>query len=431
MPNPANARIAGKNVSQLERLNVRQEMYREGSPVRSEADIGVQYVSEAADLSGDLDGSVIYFITTSIDMGDQSITVPAGGLNIRGHTFDISKLTTYEDSHTLFVSPSGGSGNLLMTGLAIEVTGTSSQVYDLTAATGSEAVEIADLNYNDCTSLGELTDFRQGLETNTGRFGGTPELTFSGAWDGFRATTAIVRNIDNISALFKTGAGLSFSGRFITDINCDLPANGALIDFSPSEFDSNEGLVLNKCFVTRDGDIDSSDTTIYPNIDNTSVKSNWDDNIGVPNTKKYSKGVCTAEVTTTVSATSTFYPLAGAITIETSSHFDEPSNGQYRLLTGNGAYTMSGDLTLDSNANDQIVVRVTKSTDGGSTFPSEINRVLRTINNLSGPRDVAFVPLNFIATLKAGDRIRIEVSNETGTNNITQELDSYFIVTEI
>ena len=106
-----------------------------------------------------------------------------------------------------------------------------------------------------------------------------------------------------------------------------------------------------------------------------------------------------------------------------------PTNGQFRLLSGNGSYQFSGDLTIDGSPNNVIDIRVTKSTDGGSTFPTEIFHVSRQVNSLVGSRDVAFFPLNFIDNLVDSDIVRLEIENKTSTSNVTVELDSYFIVT--
>ena len=75
-------------------------------------------------------------------------------------------------------------GNVFFQDLSLEVTGTASQVFDLTNSSGFSAVELVRVNFNNCTAIGELNGYRQGLETNTGRFGGTPELTLSGTWLG-------------------------------------------------------------------------------------------------------------------------------------------------------------------------------------------------------------------------------------------------------
>lgn len=387
--------------------------------------------TQAEDFNGDLRSDVIYIVPEIIDLRGFIIDVPVDGLTIFGYNFDTCKLICSEDQYTMFHSLAGGSGNLLLSNLSIEVTGSGSKVFDVFGATGNEALEITRVNYNNCVSLGEISDYRQLLEDGTGRFGGSPDLTFSGAWNGARITTSITRNVDDGTTIFKEGTGLTFSGRFITDMNCDLKATGAFFDFQDSNITNDESLLVQGAYITRNGVLNTSDTTLTPNINETSVKSNWAGNTGIGNTQKYIKGECTAEAVTTISAVDTYYPLNGTVTKTDAVQFDSPANGQYRLLTGNGRYQITGDITLASTANNQLDIRVTKSTDGGSTFPTQINHIGRQVNNLSGARDVAFMPINFIADLSKNDILRLEVENKTGTNDITQELGSYLIVTEV
>jgi hypothetical protein len=388
-------------------------------------------VKEAADLAGTLSSTVIYFIDGIIDMGSQSIEVPAGGLSLAGHNFDVSQLISSQAAYTMFTSPVGGSGNFVCKDLGITTSGAGSQVFNITDVTGFNAIEMARVNFNNCSSLGTITDYRQGLEDGNGRFGGTPELTLAGSWSGWRATTCIVRGMNNITSLFKTGVGLSFSGRFITDMNCDLPAVGAFIDFANTAFVNDESLVLSGTYITRQGVINASDTTIYPNIDHTDVQSRWSDNTGLPNTNKYLEARCTTEAVTTVSAVNTYYVAAGTYTVNTATQFDMPANGEYRLLTGNGSYFITGDFSVDGPSNAEVDIRVTKSTDGGVTWPTEINHMKRIVNNLSGGRDVAFFAISFVAELNKNDRVRIELENKSNTGNLTVEEDSYFIITEV
>ena len=196
-------------------------------------------VTQPADLAGVLDSTKEYFIDGIIDMGTQSIEIPAGGLYIKGYNFDISGLVSTEPNFTLFTSPVGGSGNLLMADCFIDISGTNSQVYDIVSNTGFEAVEVGRINYNNCTSLGTIDNYRQGLEDGTGRFGGSPSLTLKGNWlGGYRATTTIVRSLSAsmTEPLFKAGAAFVMQSRFHTDINCDLPALAALFDFDAVNF---------------------------------------------------------------------------------------------------------------------------------------------------------------------------------------------------
>ena len=385
-------------------------------------------VTQASDLQGGLDSTKIYRVTRPVDMTGVTVFVPEGGLNIEGYNFNVSGLFTTNDGDILFQSDTGGSGDVVMRNMYVSASGAGAQVFDLTGLTGNEAIEMTAVNFINCTSRGEIDNYRQGLESGCGYFGATPELTLTGAWDGYRLGTLIVRNLDDMTSLFQAGTGLEFSGRFITDMNVDLPSVGALFDFAPANFVNDETLIIEGALVTRSGVIDPSDATIYPNIDHRSVKSNWSDNTGLPNTRKYIKGICSAEVLTTISAPDTYTPLLGTITIANASHFDEPANGEYRLLTGTSDVNVIGDITIDGTNGDTIDLRVTKSTDDGATFPTEVNHVRRVINNLAGPDDVAFFTINFIASMNKNDRLRIEVENKTSSDDVTQVEDSFLIV---
>ena len=389
-------------------------------------------VKQASDLSGTLDSTITYFIDGIVDMGSQSIEVPAGGLSISGATFDVSQLISSAGAYTMFTSPVGGSGNLVLKDLAVSTSGAGSSVFGLTDTNGLSSIEIKVVNFNDCTSLGYLDGYRQGLESGTGRFGGTPELEFRNTWiGGYRTETTIARAMGSFTSLFKAGTGFTFDGRVILGMNCDLPTSGAFFDFAPANITNDESLQIANARITRNGVLDSSDTTTHPNIDHTNVKSLWSNNTGIPNTTKYIKASVITEVETTISAVDTYYPLLGTFNVETSSHLSMPSNGEFELLSGNGSYQIVGDLVIEGGTNDVLDVRVTKSTDGGITYPEEITHIRRQVNALVGGRDVAFFPLNLIATLRDGDRVRLEIENQSGITNVTAEIDSYFIITGI
>ena len=129
----------------------------------------------ASTLGGTIDSTKVYFLDGAVDFTGTglNIEVPAGGINIKGSTFDVSKIICSDAAYTLFTSAIGGSGDVLGVDYAVEVTGAGSQVYNLTDATGFNAFEFTRINYNNCTSLGEINGYRQGLESGTGRFGGT------------------------------------------------------------------------------------------------------------------------------------------------------------------------------------------------------------------------------------------------------------------
>ena len=387
-------------------------------------------VTRAADLAGTIDPTKVYFIDGVIDLLGTSIEVPASGLTIKGTGFNTSKLIDSSAGYVMFTSPVGGSGDLILEDIAIEVTGTGSSVFGLTAATGNEAVEIKGVNYNGCTSLGYLDDYRHLLETETGRFGGSPELEFRNDWNVARFDTTIVRNVTLSTALFKAGTGLAFSGRFITNINVDLPATGALLDFAPANITNDESLKFEGAFVTRLGVADASDTTIIPNIDETSVKSLWRNNVGLRNTNKYIQARISTEVATAIAAADTYYPLAGTYTVSDSSHFSLVSNGIFELLSGSGRYNIILNYTLQGTADDSFAIQCEKSTDGGATW-TPVDHKIAKIQNLVGGVDVGALGSNFNTNLDKGDRLRLQIENYTAARNITALIDSSISIAEM
>ena len=388
-------------------------------------------VTKAADLSGTLDSTVEYFIDGSIDMGSQQITVPAGGLSLRGYNFDISKLTSTAASYTMFISPGGGSGNLLGQDFAIEVTGASSQVYDLAALTGNEAIEFNRVNYNNCTSLGEIDNYRQGLETGTGRFGGQPSLTLTGAWaGGYFIDTSIVRGLDSgmTGALFEAGTAFVMQSRFRSNANIDLPANAAFFDFAAVDFPNPSTLQIDSAIITRNGVSDATDSNLTPNIAASNLSCSWMGNQGLENTFVGGQGVTSVEVATTISIAGTFVDLAGTVVASDLQHFDSPSNGQLRHLgTTPVDYQLSGQVILSTSANDEVDLKVVIFRSATTSF-EDGKTTRRVINNLQGGRNVAYYGLVDNITLNQNDYVKLQVANVNATNNITSELDSYFLV---
>lgn len=394
-------------------------------------------VTQASDLSGTLDSSKAYLLDGVIDMGSQSITVPTGGLTILGQSFDISGLTSSEDNYTLFVSESIaiGSGNLLMADIDISVTGTSSKVYELYDATGFNAIEMARVNYTDCTSLGDLYEYRQGLEEGTGRFGGSPSLTLHGIWlGGYRITTSIVRSLAGTMTepLFNEGTLFQMNSRFLSDINCDLPSLAAFHDFSPSNFPNPGTVQLQGCEITRDGAYDADDSNLTPNMDRGDLCSYWKRNNGLPNTFVGGTTSITSEELTVISAGSTYYDLEGIFTGTGLEHFSASADGNLTHL-GNSPreFEVTSNLVLESAQNNQLTVRFRKWDNSASAFVDlDYTAQTRQVNNLSGARDVAYFTLLVGVTLDQNDYLQLQVKNNSGNSDVTAELSSFFRIQE-
>ena len=394
-------------------------------------------VKQASDLAGTLDSTKAYVLDGIIDMGAQSITVPTGGLTILGQSFDISGLTSSENNYILFVSESIaiGSGNLLMADIDLSVTGTSSKVYELYDATGFNAIEMARVNYTDCTSLGDLYDYRQGLEDGTGRFGGTPNLTLHGLWrGGFRITTSIVRSLDAgmTGALFQSGTLFQMDSRFLSDINCDLPASAALLDFAPVDFPNPVTVQLGGCEITRDGVYNAEDSNLIPNMDRGDLSAYWKRNNGLPNTFVGATTSITSEELTTISAGSTYYDLEGVFTGRGAQHFSTSADGKVTHLGNNPReFEVTGNLVLESTQNDSLTIRFRK---WDASVPGWVDldytEQTRVVNNLQGGRHVAYFTLLVGVTLDQNDYLQLQVRNNSGNADVTAELSSFYRIQE-
>jgi len=391
-------------------------------------------VKQASDF-GVIDSTKEYFLDGIIDFTGTglSIEVPSGGIYITGYNFDTSGIKCTDAAFTLFSSPIGGSGNLLFKDFLIDIQGTGSQVYNLVGDTGFEAIEIDRINFNNCTSLGTVSTYRQGLETGTGRFGGTPELTLAGTWvGGYFIDTSIIRSLSNSAfSIYKAGAGFVMGSRFRSNQNIDLPALANFLDFAPANFTNPSTLQLEQCLITRNGVFDANDSNLTPNISASDLQSAWTGNTGLPNTFEGGSIGVTTTTTTTISVAGTFVDLEATLwTTSDLQHFDNPSGNQLRHL-GNSPreYKIIANFTLESNANNELTFRITKWDDSASSFSTVLDQV-RPVNNLQGGRDVAFFNVNINTELDQNDFIKLEVANNGATNNITAEADSYYVIEE-
>lgn len=385
-------------------------------------------VTQASDLSGALDSTKQYFLDGIIDMGSQSIEIPQGGLTITGYSFDLSKLISSAAAYTMFTSPAGGSGNVLGMDYAIEVTGAGSQVYDLVSDTGFEAFEFTRINYNDCSSLGSIDNYRQGLEIGTGRFGGKPQLTLVGTWvGGYFIDTSIVRSlVDGAYSLFSAGAGFVMSSRFRSNQNIDLPANASFLDFAALNFVNPSTLQLDGCLITRDGVFDATDANILPNVAASDLISEWMGNNGIDNTFVGGEAIVSTEALTTIVSDGVYVDLAGTFTASGLQHFDSPVDGQLRHLGDSPReYQVGGQIVLDGSANDIVALRAVVFRSAGTTFENQKVQT-RVINNLAGGRNVGYYVYFDNITLNKNDYVKLQVANIGATNNVTAELDSSF-----
>jgi len=380
-------------------------------------------------LGGAIDSTKEYFIDGIVDIGTTQITIPSTGITLKGYNFDLSALTSSENSYTMFISEVGGSGNVLGADYYISVTGTASKVYDIVSLTGNEAFEFSKVNYIDCTSLGVIDNYRQGLEVGSGRFGGSPSLELKGAWlGGFRVSTSIVRGLSAgmTEPLFKAGTGFTMGSRFLTDINVDLPTSAAFLDFSDTNFPIASSLELRDVLITRNGATVPTDTNLTPNIEASNLSCSWKDNNGIPNTFVGGISTISTEIETALSGGNPS-PILGTFTNTDLQHFDSPSNGQLRHLGNNPKeYTVNFDFVLEGGASDEYKIELVLN-DGSDTV---IYQQTRVIANSQGGRDVTYFTGFANAILNQNEYLFWQVTNITDNTNCTLELSSSYSVKE-
>ena len=243
-------------------------------------------------ICGVIDPTKEYFLSGIIDLGHKQIKVPVEGMDIRGYSANTSGLVSSENSYSMIISRTDDlgvnlkSGDLTISNISIEVSGTNSKVYDLYDVDGSHKVEVNNVKYNNCTSLGNLYDYNRGSESGTGRYGGSPSLTLHGDLsDGYRLSNSFAKGMSNTTTapLFKAGTLFEVDSRFLIDMDVDLGSLQPLLDFAPSNFTENNSLQLMNLWLTRVGVINAADTNITPNISSTDSESSWVNNNGVNN----------------------------------------------------------------------------------------------------------------------------------------------------
>ena len=386
-------------------------------------------------IGGVIDSSKQYLLDGIIDMGTTQITVPPTGMTIKGLSFDISGLTSSADNYTMFVSESIaiGSGNLLGQDYYIEVSGVNSKVYEIYDANGFNAFDFQRVNYINCTSLGDIYDYRQGLEEGTGRFGGSPSLTLHGLWrGGYRVTTSIVRSMSDTTTepLFKAGTLFQMNSRFLTDMNVDLGTLQPFLDFAPANFPNPSTLQIKGAIFSRDGVSNASDSNIFPNISPADLASDWDNNIGVNNTFIGGRAFVDSENLTNIVSGSTWYTLNAVWGSNNLQHFDSPSGGQLRHL-GNDPreFKITVNFIIESVENNDVGIRLRRWDNSASSFV-EFNERARQINSFVGGRDSGFYNFSFNTVMDKDDYVYFQVRNNSGNANITLENGSDWIIEE-
>ena len=246
-------------------------------------------VRQASDFDQPLKDGFNYFLDGVIDLTGSGVSlqpVNDGVSSISGYDFRTSGLICDDDNYTLFENDDSSAGILIINNFYIQTSGTSSQVYDIEAHTGSEEIVLQNILYLNCTSLGTISGYAQALEQDTFRVGGTPELTLDGSWSNgyFIDNSLALQLTDGNYFIYKAGPSFTMSSRFRSNQNIELGSNIGFLDFSKSNFTNDNLLQLTDCIISRNGAFDPEDSTILPNISAAAAETLFTNCVGIQNT---------------------------------------------------------------------------------------------------------------------------------------------------
>lgn len=385
-------------------------------------------VKQASDLLN-IDSTKNYMIDGVIDMGNQSIEIPEGGISISGlnGARDTAILTSSEDNYTMFTSPSGGySGNVVLESCTIDLTGVSAQVFDLDNDDNSGALDITGVNFGvspttTTLTMGELSNYRQLLLNGVGFIFIDDGLIFNGSWTGVAVTTTIVVGFPG-ATLFKEGVGFTINN-IRSDINfLSTQSNSILFDFDEANITSKGGFSLTNARTNADNAV--------PNITGSSSYARFRNCGGIRNTYVGGQWSITTAATTIISSANTPVKMAGTTTYTDLQWFTQSTDNAF-VYDGdqNIEVEVKGVLSLSGGNNDQVNVFFRKWDDSASSYIDAPKSQATLNGGLLGSRAEGIPFLGYF-TLENNDRIEVWIENISDSSNVQAELGGLVSINE-
>ena len=388
----------------------------------------IDYITEASQLSGELDSTKLYFIDGQIDMGTTSIVVPEGGLNIRGHGFGISGLYSTEDNFSLFVTNGVTySGDLFITDMDIRISGVGSDVFALDNLENFNACEWNTVNFIACTSLGDIKDYRQGLGRNVAWISCKDGLTMTGAWaGGFAILDSIVVGAPMTGILFRAGTDLLIGGSFRSNINIlgIGTAGGYFTDFAPVNFVLDGGFSL-------DNVRGPNAVTNTPNMPPSNTKARIKNCVGIPNT--YVGGALAPDADSIVEFTAqdVNVQITGPFTLEEEYWFSKANiNGIQSDSTQTLEVVATGTMSFSGQSNDEMAVQLRKWDNSAGAYINIGPEYLTTLNGGKLGTRAENVSFSATTSMDQNDRIEVWIKNVSDTVDISVLAGGQFKVFE-
>ena len=380
---------------------------------------------DAGILDTDLDSTKLYIVDGALNITGYHIEIPVAGLQMAGWGFDISSITKTDINEAMFQCPVGGCGDLLLDDMGLTTSGTGGSVFAICDNDGTHAIEMNRVNFNGCTSLGFIEDYRQGLETGTGRFGGTPSLEFRGTWGGgYFIQTSIVRGVtDTTFSLFKCAVGQTFASRFAGNPNIFIPANATIYELTASNLLGDELFQL-------DGANFQGTGTIFDGIDETIPEVRITNTKGTPNTYVGGFWICSSAVATTFGppVAGTFLKCAGTTTESDLTWFTGPGDNDLTVNTTTPLEVTALFTGSFNGGNNKLIIIKFRIWDDSASSYVDDGQTTFTTNGTGRFESVTLISPRL--SLEEGDRVELWITNVTDTTSITMEVNSALQIRE-
>ncbi len=404
-------------------VSVANEIYRDGNYISPQTII---IARTAKDIPLNPSGDTACVIDGVIDMGDKEITVSESGVEFIGNGDNLSKLFSSSNNYTMFKKGSGYSGDFIIggSGLSIEVTGTSSKVFDLDNEENSNIIDIEHVKFKDCTSLGTTSNYRELLNINIEWENCTDGLEVDGVWsNGCDVLSSRTNSLPASCTLFKAGASLDIQGSFVSDLDAiSVNAATTLFDFAPSDFSLDGGFRLDNFRTTA--------TNPTPNFPHESVKAYFTKCKGLENTYPGGEWDVSSEVATALSGESTgvFLKAAGTTTYSNLSWFTGAASNAMTLAVDDIVdFQIIGSMSFSGSNNHVLSIKLRQWDDSAGSYIDLGTPFNITLN--SGGRAESVSIMGF-AALEKDDRIEVWIADTTSPADATMLLNGTLLVTE-
>lgn len=381
-------------------------------------------------LGGVIDSTIAYVPDGIIDMGAIQITIPNDGITIVGIAQNISGLISSENNYTMFIDGGGGvnySGNVFLSRMTITTSGTSSKPFDLDNNGNGGAVELVDFSFLNCSDLGELTAYRQGLTLNFATIRCTGGFTLSGTWaGGFAPLTSIIvsAGVNFTGTFLKEGTNLVINGSIRSDMNAlQIHSTGEFCDFQPSNITNDAEFLMNGVRV-------NPDSTAFPNMPPTTVKALFTNCVGTPNTYVGGSMTITVSDVTSGITQNVLTPLVGTgVWNSDLTWFQAYGDNSLEYISHQPSVCeVTGTLSFSGTNNKEMALQIRHYIKSSDTTVNIGDEFQATLNGGASGTRAENLPFGGNITFNYQDRLEIYEKNKDGTQNITTSIGGIILV---